>query len=372
MGVIAQRRPMRPIPWRTFATMALVALLIVAGLVAYVGTRPPPLPAPFGPAANGALYFSDGDIYRMESLTAMPRAIVTGPGIDERPLPSRDGTKIAFTRQVGSLHEIYVADQDGTAVRRLAGSYSSFSKFAWSPDGAEIAVLSTSDGAYGLTFLKTDGSAARSLDLGVELRDFWYRPNGQILFHGRKSETVGWSYGLYVVDADGSDLRPILPPTSGENDWLGESPSPDGTSIVYRVWRDPDEPGRLYVVDIDTGDNRRIDIAGTTSDQRYESGQFSPDGTKILFVRHWSCCQSLSVVDVAGGFAIDIGEPLPASVDHWTPTAFFSPDGRSVVVAGDDGSLWLLDPTGARAGQRFTLPEAFSFSGSLTWQRLAP
>lgn len=371
MGAIARPLPRPPMSWRPIAVLAIIGLLVAAGLIAFVGSRPR-VPLPFGPAANGALYFSDGDIYRMESLTATPRAIVTGPGIDEGPVPSRDGMLIAFTRRDGSLHQVYVADQDGTDVRPLVGSYASFSKFAWSHNGAELAVLSVVDGANTLSLLKTDGSGARTLDLLVEPNDFWYRPNGQIVVRGRQSETVGWSYGMWVVNADDAKARPVGPPPSGEGDWTGVSLSPDGSSIVYRVWREPDEHGRLYVVDVDTGASRPIEIAGTTSDQPYTGVQFSPDGTKILFVRHWSCCQSLSVAAVAGGYSMDIGEPVPANVDHWTPMAFFSPDGQSVVVAGDDGSLWLLDPTGARAGQNFTIPETVSYAGSLSWQRLAP
>ena len=50
------------------AILALVGLLVAAGLFAYVGAQPQRLPAPFGPAGNGLMYYAsgDGDIYSVD------------------------------------------------------------------------------------------------------------------------------------------------------------------------------------------------------------------------------------------------------------------------------------------------------------------
>ena len=78
------------LPWRQFGVVALLLLLLAAGLVVYVGSQQQqqrPLPAPFGPAANGSLLFAqDGDIYTADPETGQSKAIVTGPETDIAPV----------------------------------------------------------------------------------------------------------------------------------------------------------------------------------------------------------------------------------------------------------------------------------------------
>ena len=183
----------RPRPIAALVAIALVGLLIGALLVAYVGSRPVAVPPPFGPAENGALYFStaDGDIMTMASLTAAPRAIVTGNSNDSGPLPSRDGRVIAFTRVVPGGTQVMVADADGTNVRPLDGVYAEFSEIDWAPTSDELAIISMIEGQRKLTVVPTDGTAATTLDTGMlDNSAFWYLPDGRILFKGTKIEDL--------------------------------------------------------------------------------------------------------------------------------------------------------------------------------------
>ncbi len=368
MDVALARPTNRSRSFAGLAALLIVGLLLAAVALAYVGSRSRPVPAPFGPAADGALFFanSDGDIFRADTIDATPRGIVTGPDRDGGPLPSRDGRRIVFTRSVGDMTQIVVADQDGSNVHALPGTYLEFSEIDWSPDGNQIAIVSTIHGVPSISILQTDGSGVTSLPLGLETHEFWYLPSGQILFKGTASVSNGATVGSYIVNADGTGLRPIGKLTRVNEDVLGISPSPDGKSFVYHHWSLPSEPGRLYVRDIATGEDRPIVVADTLPDENLEGAQFSPDGQSILFTRYIAGQQWLAVVPAAGGKARPSGEVVNGQDG---PSAMFTPDGKSIVAYyPTDGHLWLLDPTGATPGRQLSLP----VSDLPLFQRVAP
>jgi len=349
--------------------LALVGLLILAGVAAYVGSHTVRVPAPFGPAGNGLMYYAsrDGDIYSMDPVKGTPKAIVGGPTTDAGPLPSRDGRRIAFTRSVAGGDEIVVADADGSNLHALPGTLTNFSEIDWSPDGTHLAIISDVTGLASLTVVATDGSGATTLPLALETRGFWYLPDGRLVFKGIDHGAGGPTYGIYIVNADGTGLKSVMPPTSGEGDVIDVNPSPDGRSLVYHVWRDaPFEHGRLYVVDIASGQVRPVVVDGTAPEEAFEGAQYSPDGSHILFARYKADGDRLAVVPVGGGAAISIG---PTFVDSQTPVNYYSPDGRSIVAYYPGrGETWLLDPTGHDPDRKLDL----QISDAPAWQRVAP
>src|SRR4051812_47173835 len=74
--------------------IAIAVLLLALALVfalAFAGSRTR-LPAPFGPAANGAMIFDrDGDIQLFDVTTGHEEALVAGADHDKSPQWSRDG-----------------------------------------------------------------------------------------------------------------------------------------------------------------------------------------------------------------------------------------------------------------------------------------
>src|SRR5204862_5649642 len=93
----------------------LLAIILAAALAAGSRTR---LPAPFGPAANGLVaYDRGGDIYTVDPVTGITRAIVTGSALDVQPRWSRDGTHLVFERKVQNVAgpgDLYVVEADGS------------------------------------------------------------------------------------------------------------------------------------------------------------------------------------------------------------------------------------------------------------------
>jgi Tol biopolymer transport system component len=369
MDVIVRPAFVPRLPWRSLAILALLIVAIIAALLFAAGSVRR-LPPPFGPAANGAILYSTpgGDIVSVDPVTGVSKAVVAGPEKDVAPWLSRDGTKFLFVRDGAATDALFVANLDGSAVRQLAvGSFLPSdidrSPFDWSPSGAQVAAVADvlPGSLRKVAILATDGSESRTLDLGLSVTDVFWRPNGQeLVFKGVKDAT----YGLYLVNADGSGLRPITPANDLEFGWREPVLSPDGSQIAFARWGSASGNG-LHVVGVDTGIDRVVEFEGSADTDQYYP-QFSPDGTQLAFQRYVSDGYQLFTVAAAGGGqAVPIGPLQPQ--DAAEPILCFSPDGSLVLATfPTDGTTWLLDPKGGPGRQ-------VGWSGTFwSWQRLAP
>ena len=80
---MARTPSLRPI--LAIVMVALLTLALVAAAL-YIGSQRRPLPAPFGPARNGAVvYDKAGDLYIANELSGEARPLVTGPETDGWP-----------------------------------------------------------------------------------------------------------------------------------------------------------------------------------------------------------------------------------------------------------------------------------------------
>ena len=370
MGVIARTAFVPRLPWRALAIVALLVLAIVGALLFASGSSRR-LPAPFGPAANGSILYSTagGDISSVDPVTGASTSIVSGPAKDTAPLLSRDGTKFLFVRTLEATNALFVANVDGTGVRQLAEGFFvpsdlDRSPFDWSPSGAQVAAVADvlPGSVRNLTILATDGSASRTLDLGLNVTDVSWRPNGrELVFKGEKNAT----YGLYLVNADGSGLRAIAPVNDLQYGWREPILSPDGTLVAFARWGAASDDG-IHVLGVDSGVDRLLAFDGSV-DTEEKLPQFSPDGARLVFQRYVGGKYQLVVEPVAGGGkAVPIGPLQPdAAAD---PFLSFSPDGSQVLVTyPTDGKTWLLGTNGGSDRQ-------VSWPGTKvqSWQRLAP
>lgn len=121
---------------------------------------------------------------------------------------------------------------------------------------------------------------------------------------------------LHVANADGSEVRPVTPPTKAI-DWFDWSP--DGTRIAYMAF------GGLYVVDVAEGKPRQIKNTGPIHYPTW----LPPDGTEIVYRRE---AASPGIYAVA---ADGTGKPRPLSTQPATNRFDYhaiaiSPDGAHV------------------------------------------
>jgi plastocyanin len=133
--------------------------------------------------------------------------------------------------------------------------------------------------------MNADGSEQTVL-AGFPTGVSWYHPTwspdgSRIAFASDldKDAVNYWNYEIYVMNADGSDLRRITnhPAVDYTPAW-----SPDGTRIVFQSNRDWDAnygPSNIYVMNVDGSGVTRL-----THDAVHDEGPvWSPDGTRIAF-----------------------------------------------------------------------------------------
>jgi TolB protein len=174
-------------------------------------------------------------------------------GGGEDPAWSPDGSKIAFERRCGAPLPkpcgIFVMNPDGTNAHQLA-SPCGCDGTAWSPDGRRIAF---SDGT--LEVMNADGTNLHQLGADVAgSQPAWSPDSSQIVFRGNS--------GLWEIGADGAGLHQLT------NDATDEHPSwsPDGKAIVFGSDRDdpyvnahyPLLSPELYLIDPDGSDLRPL------------------------------------------------------------------------------------------------------------------
>lgn len=362
MGVIARTQLMPSVPWRPILIVGLTALLAVAAVVV-AGSRQQPLPAPYGPAANGAIVFStaDGDIVSADPETGEVTTIIAGDdsGFGSSPWFANDGTKFAFDRSAvpnSVPRSLAISSADGAEVREVMGPSSSIRWFDWSPTSDRMVVLRDGDPSGKVTLVDADTGAPTTFTVDFEVRAASFRPESdEIVLSGPRA--------AYVIGTDGTGLRTIVEDPA----WLDQfAISPNGKLLAYATWADGAE-GRIHVVDIDSGVPRGVDLdPGVPYIDLLPT--FTPDGQAVLVERHDDVGYKPTILPIDGSAPTMLGEYHPSSTGGAGVT--LSPDGTQVIATyRDDGSTWQLDTT---TGDGVRLDWPIPRDGTATWQRLAP
>jgi TolB protein len=215
-------------------------------------------PLSWSPDGNRIAYADDGPIGVVNIDGSDSPEICSGGCYD--PAWSPDGSKIAFEN--GRDNAIYVMAPDGSDVQKLAAlPGNNLGGFAWSPDGSRIAYSLNNK----LHVMNADGSNRRSLGTNTSwLGDnpSWSPDSSQIVFTNNK--------GLAVIGSDGSGLHQLTRGPDSEPSW-----SPDGKTIVFGSYRDdpylkahkdgPQPYSELYLVDPDGSNLRPLSFTQPSS-----------------------------------------------------------------------------------------------------------
>jgi serine/threonine protein kinase len=169
--------------------------------------------------------------------------------------------------------------------------------------------------------------------------------DGKTLLFSESSGSVGVNYAVCLRQTDGSPVIRL-----GEG--YGQDLSRDGKWALAVV---PTSPQQLVLYPTGAGEPRRLERGGLLS---YESGQFFPDGRRILPCGHEAGHAVRCYVQ-----EIPSGKPRPVTPEG-TSLGFVSPDGRSIVVADSAGRL-LVYP--AEGGEARPIPGARPEDAVIRW-----
>jgi Tol biopolymer transport system component len=264
---------------------------------------------------------------------------------DTSPVWSPDGSQIAFIRccrgdALGAeTDEIWLIDRDGNEEYLTTGYGAS-----WSPDGEEIAFTRQIGGfpdeaeRYEVRVANVKSGPERLL-LADGRAPVWSPDGDYIVFERGRPEKEQ----LYVMRADGSDVRTLTQqPGDSCADW-----SPDSEEIAFANY----QQGGVYVIDADGSDLRRV--ATTTISDRaslLSCPVWSPDGRRLAFSALAPDEESeiIVIADLNEGKQRRLSPLRPEFVTDSQPV--WSPDGQRIAFVNDeaslDGGLWVMNSDG--------------------------
>ena len=320
---------------RPILAIVLVALLTLAlvAAVLFIGSQRRPLPAPFGPARNGAIVYSEaGDLFIANELTAESRPLLVGPETDGWPGFSNQGDRIAFVRVGDGDFQVMSMSADGSGVEALAELPGEFAGYAWSPTGDALLVNFAESGPAGFRYalVNSDGSGFRELDLGRPADYASWRPGGEhIVFRGSLDDGVA---AAFIADADGTNVHRL--PLDGVDivDFENLAWSPNGEHLSYMsAGVDGVSGWQLNIADIDADgaltELHPLKIDPGSSDERNPS--WSPDSTKIAFLVDKDFKRQVAIANADGsGYEVLGPETTTSNILGFT----WSPDGKNLLI----------------------------------------
>jgi hypothetical protein len=185
------------------------------------------------------------------------------------PQPSRDGRFVAFDSDRDGERGIYVANRDGSQVRRVSGAgYAAVP--AWSRNDEWLAYIraeADKPSVWNLWVQPAAGGRARRLTnyrYGQTWAASWFPDDRRIAYSHEDT--------LMVMDLQTGDATRYRTPIKGQ---LVRTPavSPDGTKIIFQVFRHG-----AWLLDLADGSMQRV-----LADPTAQEFAWSPDGRRVAF-----------------------------------------------------------------------------------------
>ncbi len=253
---------------------------------------------------------------------------------------SSNGDKVVFTvlNPCDEKNQKYVSDRNGSievdnsTVKQLTLSISAAgyqNDIKYSPDGEKIAFIGNKDG--NVYTVDVDNSSIQQLTTDMEVRGLTWKPDGKKLVFVAVD-------GLYVINAEGSNLKLIEKENFSLGLWSIGSWSPDGKKLLFTTSDVENQNFKLQIFDIDALTARVIDAKWASQIS------WSPYGDKIAFRSDMS--SSLYIVNSDGTDKITLSESYSARVESgyvWgMDNKIYYLNNDSIVKIKPDGTERLL------------------------------
>jgi Tol biopolymer transport system component len=203
------------------------------------------------------------------------RACGASECFDNYPAWSRDGRRLAFTRQNGTDNPaIWVSRPDGSHARQLLANAAGA---AWAPDGLRLAMVAGSGSDAGVYWSRLDGGSPQLVVRGAVQADWSARNTIAVEILGGDGPNNGRSTNIASVRPDGSRRRSLT------RDGLAQAPSwsPSGHRLAFEhvtFAKSGDPRTDVFVMRADGRHQRRVIRNG-------RAPAWSPDGKHLAFVR---------------------------------------------------------------------------------------
>ncbi len=216
-------------------------------------------------------YFSH--IHVLDRKTGESSQFTHGHIADGQPVWSPDGTQIAFLSTRKKKTGIYIIPATGGAERQIFEREASISNLQWHPDGKQF--------VFGMQYhdshFITDEKEKKEQPVYRHITRLFFRLDGSGFLHQDK-------WAVYALTIETASLRKI---SKSRYDLIYPTLSADGKSIAYvsNRRRNPDKDNQyddLFIIPFKGGKEKRIE----TPEGPIAGPVFSPDGKSIAYLGH--------------------------------------------------------------------------------------
>jgi Tol biopolymer transport system component len=217
---------------------------------------------------------------------AQPKTITVSEGTDMAATVSPDHKTIIMDLQ-GLLYSMPIA---GGKAKQISTPYDEDSHPAWSPKNDVIAIQSYAGGTFHIWTMLPDGRQRKQITNGHgDDREPSISPDGTTIAFASDRAFKG-SYDIWTVNLATGELRQI---TSGDADEFEPAWSPDGANIAF-VSGTGIVGKSIESIDFASGKQHTI-VSIDPAIGRLEAPSFSPDGTRLSYIRYAGSGTILSV-----------------------------------------------------------------------------
>ena len=296
-----------------------------------------------------------------------------------------NGQKIAFISDRTGTRQIHIMNPDGSKQTHLP-THGPAEYPKWSPDGTKILFLNgSSEEEYSISVMYRDGSNIVTLlksyhnggpfVLYPSASPNWSSDGLKIVFRGVECcDTSGEVIrgGIYTMELDTLKISQL---TDSLVDYLPDW-SPDGTKIAFMRQPAQGENFEIYTIDTDGSNLSRL----TYSQADDHQPDWSPDGTKIVF----SYYPNILMMNADGSNRTIVYDGNVDGIQGGRPGFYptWSPDGAAIAFQlfcrGCDGtfssgqSIWVVDSNGSNPTINISNNPADNFAPDWSPSTLSP
>jgi Tol biopolymer transport system component len=281
--------------------------------------------------------------------------------------PGQNGRIVFYREDSDGFAQTWVADKDLSNQVKLTSESADSGWAVWKPGGAKLAFESnradpdpTDRNAINDIFtMNPDGSGVVKLTHSEDVSDAAaWSPDGSQIAFGSDRRNGAWRREIYVMDADGSNVRRVS--TLPANAELDTAPrfSPDGRRLVFTRYINESAPVRsaLFTVRVDGGGLKQLTPWGNGAGD----ADWSPSGKKLVFEANPNnrCYGDVYTVDSDGQHLKNITDNR---CDGGIADPVWSPNGHKILFSqarefsgGFGFGLATMNPDGS--ARHFILP----------------